>query len=128
LKTYFNNFEPIELVTRDYHYTEWKMVTDDALTKRGADGTLGFWKEFEALRLSSSATITPTDAQIAAGNLKDGATAITDKATLYTALSKVNPVITPQIAAEKIAGPIALSALKDDATKKYLQYARRWYS
>jgi hypothetical protein len=48
------------------------MVTDDALTKRGADGTLGFWKEFEALRLSSSATITPTDAQIAAGNLKDG--------------------------------------------------------
>ena len=72
MKTYFNNFEPFELVTRDYHYTEWKMVTDDALTKRGADGTLGFWKEFEELRLSNSASITPTDAQIAAGNLKDG--------------------------------------------------------
>ena len=128
MKTYFNNFEPFELVTRDYHYTEWRMVTNDALKKRGADGTLGFWKEFEALRLDANAVITATDAGISLGNLKDGSTAITDKAKLYAALSKTNPEITPQIAAERIAGPIALSALKVDATKKYLQYARRWYS
>ena len=104
------------------------MVTDDALTKRGADGTAGYWKEFEALRLDANAVITATDAEISLGNLKDGSTAITDKAKLYAALSKTNPEITPQIAAEKIAGPIALSALQNDATKKYLQYARRWYS
>ena len=86
------------------------MVTDAAQTKRGATATDGWWKEFEDLNKSDSATITATDAQIVAGNLKDGETAITNKATLYTALSKANAAITPQIAAEKISGPFALAA------------------
>jgi hypothetical protein len=104
------------------------MVTDDALAKRGATASDGFWKELELLKQSSNASITLMDAQISAGNLMDGNIAITNKATLYTALSKNNAVITPQIAAEKIAGPIALSALLNNDSYKYLKFARIWYS
>ncbi len=125
---HFNDFEPKQLVYGDYHFTEWKLVTDDALARRGATIQDGYWAEMELLRQSANAILTLTDAQILAAKLLDGTTAITNKATLYTALSKVNAVITPQIAAEKIAGPIALSAIQTNVSYKYLNYARRWYS
>jgi hypothetical protein len=104
------------------------MVTDDAAAKRGATILDGLWAEMELLRQSSNAVLTATDSQIAAAKIFDGSTAIVNKATLYTALSKANPVITPQIAAEKIAGPIALAALQNNAAYKYLNYGRRWYA
>ena len=49
-KKHFNDFEPKQLVYGDYHLTEWKLVTDDALARRGATIQDGYWAEMELLR------------------------------------------------------------------------------
>ena len=50
LKMKFPDFEPKQLVYGDYHFTEWKLVTDDALARRGATIQDGYWAEMELLR------------------------------------------------------------------------------